>query len=194
MMDWISSHVSVLQLGVSVITAAIWVVYLQMLVMSVRRQRRTVLTINRGAGDGFAARIIVSNLSYEPVYLRDMILVLHTDKERVVRNVTDLKELGQDDMSKELEGTVQGPLGMGDHIDVGSFNGALSRVDDRVRPAQGTITRIEVVIVAARERVTGVRRRYDVVRGDRGMLALEPVDYRVETLSQRACHKVLREI
>ncbi len=193
-MDWILSHTSFLQLLVSIATAVIWVVYLQMLLTSLRRQRRSVLTLNRGAGDGFEARIILANLSYEPVFVRDMTVTLHSEAGHVSGTVTDLEEYGQEDMSTELQGTVQGPLGMGDHIDVGSFSGILERFDPATRPKIEAITRFDITIVASRERLTGVRKCYDISRGAQGELtAITPTSYQVETLSEKQCWSVLQE-
>ncbi len=193
MIDSIFQHTSFLQLLTSLAMAVIWVVYLQMLVTSVRRQRATVLTVNRGAGDGFAARVILANLSYEPVFVRDMIAVVHTAHGKVSSFVTDLEEYGQDDMSDELEGTVQGPLGMGDHVDMGSFEGILGRFDAGARPQRDDIRRIELIVVASRERLTGVRKGYDVHPGEGGV-RVAPASYRVEKLSERQCWTVLKQM
>lgn len=194
MIDWIFQNISFLQLLTSIAMAVIWMVYLQMLLVSVRRQRATVLTVNRGAGQGFGAQVILANLSFEPVFVRDLIAVLHTGEGQVSSFVTDLGELGQEDMSRELQGTVQGPLGTGDHLNLGSFDGILGRFDDENRPDREAIERIELIVIASREELTGVRKVYEVNRSDSRSALLDPVNYDVDKLSARQCWSILKNM
>ena len=74
MIEWMSNHAQLLGVAVSAVTAVIWVIYLQLLVSSMRRQRRTNVEITRAGEPGEDAKCLVSNMGAEPVYIKSVIV------------------------------------------------------------------------------------------------------------------------
>jgi len=60
------------QVVVGIVTAFVWILYLQILVPRPRRQRRTEILIHLGASQVLDARTIISNLGFEPIYVREI--------------------------------------------------------------------------------------------------------------------------
>ena len=90
MIEWMSNHAQLLGVAVSAVTAVIWVIYLQLLVSSMRRQRRTNVEITRAGEPGEDAKCLVSNMGAEPVYIKSVIVDVVADGERYTKS--DRKE------------------------------------------------------------------------------------------------------
>ena len=113
MFQWFHDNTAFVSMLTGIVTALIWLVYLQLLVTSQRHQRRPVLTIDRGAGRGMNGRIILTNLGFEAVYVTDIIALLHKEVEQFSANITDRDEVSYEDLNSPLEATLQGPLSTG---------------------------------------------------------------------------------
>lgn len=105
----------------------IWVAYLQVFLISLRRQRRSEILINLGVGSGLSARFFISNLSLEPLYLHDILVELTSDTEAYEAVITDRSEMTDEQLNSPSEATNQGPIKSGDYIDIGSVNDLLVR-------------------------------------------------------------------
>lgn len=83
MWNWLAENASPVQAVVGVVTALVWIVYLQILVSGLRRQRRTEILINLGGSRNLDARFFISNLGFEPIYILEIMLTIwSTDGER----------------------------------------------------------------------------------------------------------------
>ena len=167
MTEWISANVAVLQLAASLLTALIWVIYLQMLFTSYKRQRRTMILINLGGGVSFEARVFVSNLGFEPVYLLDIFLGLSDNDEDWNAVITDRTELSTEDLTNPRDVTNRGPLNSGETYDIGNVATLVDRAhsqDGRVRQeAIDTVCLTVVAVTAADDHLVAARRAYRVI-------------------------------
>lgn len=150
MWNWLSENASSIQATVGAITALVWIVYLQILVSGLRRQRRTEVLIHLGGSQSLDARVFISNLGFEPIYILEILLTIwSTDGERET-SIADRTETAKGDLSSPSAATFQGPLNSGDFIDIGSFEDLLKRArwntSDDLDP--GAINRVEVKVAA----------------------------------------------
>jgi len=150
MWNWLAENASPIQAAVGAITALVWIVYLQILVSGLRRQRRTEVLIHLGGSQSLDARAFISNLGFEPIYVLEILLTIwSTDGERET-SIADRTEMAKEDLSNPSATTFQGPLKSGDFIDIGSFEDLLKRArwntSDDLDP--GAIKRVEVKVAA----------------------------------------------
>ncbi len=191
-MSWFTENSTLIQAVTSIATAMIWLVYLQLLLSGVLRQRRPTLSINRGAGEGFDAKIILSNLGYEPIYVQDVLVTLAFEQggSRTFY-VTDRRELSGRDFDEDLGGTTQGPMKMGDYIVLGSVRGILARADSEFdRDDQPGLREITFIVLGTGQKAGGARKAYEVVVDDAGMPHLAPEKLDTERLSPRRCRGI----
>ncbi|SFJ25131.1 hypothetical protein SAMN05216258_12111 [Albimonas pacifica] len=142
MIQWISEHSTLVQIAVQVVTAAVWIVYLHLLLAGFRRQRRSNLLISRAAGDDDRAHLLVSNLGAEPIDVVSVIADL--EFERPGRGVghgprwetrsavaSDRNSDSRRARGDGLQATRKGPLASGECRDLGSFRDLMdSAIDD----------------------------------------------------------------
>ncbi len=164
MFQWLHDNTAFVSMLTGIVTAMIWLVYLQLLVTGQRHQRRPVLTIDRGAGRGMDGRIILTNLGFEVVYVTDIIALLHKGAEQFSANITDRDEVAYDDLNSPLEATLQGPLSTGEFRDLGSVRNIFDRIRSQGNMADlDNLDRFELVVLARRERGTGAHRSYRIL-------------------------------
>ena len=166
-LHWLQENTAFVSMVTGIVTALIWLVYLQLLFTSQRRQKRAILSIDRGAGHGMNGRIILTNLGFEPVYVTDILAVLHKGGEAFSANITERDEVSYDDLDTPLSATLQGPLSSGEYRDLG----AIQNIFERIRVQEGMadlseLDRFELMVLARRERATGARRTYRIVYHD----------------------------
>lgn len=161
MWNWLAQHAALVQVAVAAITALVWLVYLQILVSGLRRQRRTEILIHLGGSKDTDARVIVSNLGFEPIYVLEIILSVWSGDGERDTSVADRTEIARQDLDSPLESTLQGPLKSGEFVDIGSFENLLQRARwslsddldlsdlDRVEVKVAAITAARSSIVAA---------------------------------------------
>ena len=127
MWGWIKDNVGLLSLGTDIGMMLIWLVYLQVFVISFRRSNRTAIHIGMAAADDADARCLVTNMGTAPVYLLGVTADMECGEtvERVL--VTDRLELRRDSLSNLRERTTQGPLAPGEARDIGSFRDLAER-------------------------------------------------------------------
>jgi hypothetical protein len=150
-MTWMTENLAIIQAVVALVTAVVWVVYLQLIVGSLRRQRRSMVLIGLGAGDGLKARCFVANMGGEPIYLQYLLAQREIDGQKIETWITDRDELSADDISQPSEATNQGPLCSGDFVDVGSVEEILWRIDHRLKrnPDPDTPVTLTLTVFAA---------------------------------------------
>jgi len=132
----------------------VWLLYLQLFLLSFRRQRRCKILITVGGHARPEARCLITNMSAEPVYILAIVAEVSTGEERWSRSITEY-EL-QDEAHPPVDSgqmTRQGPLRTGEFRDIGSFSDLLQRarhahgdwkssdrVADEHQPAELTLT------------------------------------------------------
>ena len=178
MWDWISENSGLVQAGMAAVTAVVWMVYLHVIVSGLRRQRRTEILIHLGGARDLSARILVSNLGFEPIYVLEIMLTVWTADGQRMSSVADRTEIARDQHATPREATLQGPLKSGDHVDIGSVLNLLDRARhssfDALEP--GDIRAVEVTvaaITAADSRIAAATRRF-AMKGQGDDLSLCP--------------------
>lgn len=191
-MTWFAEHSTLIQTVTSIATALIWLVYLQMLLSGVLRQRRPTLSLNRGSGEGMDAKIILSNLGYEPIYVQDVLVTLDIEGDgESTHYVTDRRELPEEEMSKGLRGTTQGPMATGDHINLGSVRGILQRVaPDYDTDQLPGLNRVTFIALGTGQKPAGAKKAYRVVSDAHTIKHLEPEALDTKILSPRQCRRI----
>lgn len=167
MWEWISGNSGLVQAAMAAITALVWMVYLHIIVSGLRRQRRTEILIHLGGARNLSARILVSNLGFEPIYVLEIMLTVWTADGQRMSSVADRTEIAQDKHATPREATLQGPLKSGDHVDIGSVLDLLDRARhsgfDALAPQD--IREVEVTvaaITAADSRIAAAARRFSM--------------------------------
>ncbi|WP_026481181.1 hypothetical protein [Ahrensia sp. 13_GOM-1096m] len=112
----------------AILTAFVWLFYLQILVSGLRRQRRTEILIHLGGSQNLNARVFVSNLGLEPIYILEIILTVHTKDGTHETSIADRTEVTVEELKSPSATTLQGPLNSGEFVDIGSVENILQRV------------------------------------------------------------------
>ncbi len=172
MLDWLSTHSSIINTILNGLMTLVWVIYLHLLVSGMQRQRRTNIYINRSADRGDKAECVVTNLGAETVYLIDVIADLTIDGKVRSTIVTDREELGEDDVSSMLERSNQVPLGRGESRDIGNFRTLVWRAINRLgmEDCGDRITGLKLIVVVAghENRIAAAEKEYYVLTGSDG--------------------------
>lgn len=193
MFTWLSENASVVQAVAAIVTALIWLVYLQILVGGIRRNKRAWLSINRGAGDGMNAHVLVSNLGNEPVYLRDILMKVRTDEKTTPAFITERQEYSREELGDALNGTLQGPLQGGAYRSLGDLREIFRRAGLSDAPEElEKINEIEFVVFGATHTTAGACKTYNVVCDDNNNLRLDPTRMQTRRLSRWRCRRIGR--
>ncbi len=151
MIEWIGSNSELVNTIISSILMVVWIVYLNLFLHSLRRAKRPMLMISRGAGSGPEARMFLSNMGAEPIYITALIADVEYDGERASVTITENDEIAADSLSDPSEATNEGPLDSGDFQDAGSFGGMMKRItmhaEKDIDPER--IDRVTLTVVAA---------------------------------------------
>lgn len=172
LLGWIEANVAPLRLAMGATTVVVWIAYLQLLLASLRRQRRTQIMINRGVGVGLDARCLIANLGHEPLYVMEMIARIETDEGAHEAVVTDRADLNDEELNDPSEAAHQGPVKSGEGYDAGSFGEHVRKVR-RIEgvPERARLSRVELTVVAAtaaKGQPVAAVRGYRVTEGEHG--------------------------
>ncbi|TJZ91922.1 hypothetical protein FA743_08865 [Paracoccus gahaiensis] len=189
MWEWISENSGLVQAGMAAVTALIWVIYLHILVLGMRRQRRTEILIHLGGARDLSARILVSNLGLEPLYVLEIMLTVWTADGERMSSVADRTEIAKDQHESPRQATLQGALKSGDHVDIGSVTDLLDRARhqsfDQIEPADIRHLQVTVAaITAADSHIAAARRRF-AMRREGETLSLRPVNLAAQQIRSR---------
>ena len=173
MWNWIASNHQVVSALANIAMLVVWIAYLQVFVSSYRRQKRSNILINRGAGSGIEARCLICNMSAEAIYIESLIATVETKAGRWSCPVTELLE-GRSDLKLA---TRQGPLQAGQLIDIGSFQSLIEPVLQRGAAGPNSLddlVALEIKVIAvhgSEDLLSGAFRRFDMLgRQDRLLL------------------------
>ena len=199
MWDWLAQNSGLVQAAAGIVTAIVWVVYLQILVSGFRRQRRTEILIHLGGSRGLDARTIVSNLGFEPIYVLEITLTIWSDGEKYKTSIADRIELTEDELSTPSATTLQGPLKSGEFVDIGSFETILHRARHNTARDLGTgdIERVEILvaaITAASSAIVAARRQFEVDADQDACQLLPTTLYATQIRSWWGRKKLMREL
>ena len=181
MWDWVSENSNLIQAGMAAVTALVWMIYLHIIVSGLRRQRRTEILIHTGGARDLDARVLVSNLGFEPIYVLEIILTVWTSAGERLSSVADRTEIARDQHQTPREATLQGPLKSGDSVDIGSVLDLLDRArhDGFENLEQDDIREVGILvaaITAADSNIAAASRRFVMRRegGEGGSPSLCP--------------------
>ncbi len=177
MWNWIASNDQVIGAPANIAMLFIRIAYLQVFVSSYRRQKRSNILINRGAGSGLEARCLIRNMSAEAIYIESIIATGETTEGCWRLPVTDLLE-GRSDLDLK---TRQGLLQAGRFIDRGTFQKLMKPVMQKANGPRGTVTSdglenlisFEIKIIAvhgSEDQLTGAIRRFDLIQRQHRLL------------------------
>ncbi|MCB5175230.1 hypothetical protein [Microvirga lenta] len=199
MWNWIANNHQVIGALANIAMLFVWIAYLQVFVSSYRRQKRSSIMINRGAGSGLEARCLISNMSAEAIYIESLIATVETKEGRWSCPVTELQE-GRSDL--ELA-TRQGPVQAGQFVDIGSFR---SLIEPVLRPGAGPRgavaadgldgpAAVEIKVIAvhgSEDLLAGAIRRFDLIRQE-GRLLLRGHTVGTQQIRSRRQRERLRD-
>ncbi|KAA9006952.1 hypothetical protein [Histidinibacterium aquaticum] len=133
MLEWISNNSGPLTLIVQVLTALVWIAYLQIFITSFRRQRKSNILINRVAGNRDRAHLLVGNMGAEPInvcaFMADLCFNDGSEKRAII---TEGLQDESDEEDKGVKQTRQGPLKTAEYRDLGAMGRLLDRALDEV--------------------------------------------------------------
>lgn len=150
MLQWISQHETLMTLLVQVVSAVVWIAYLQTFIDSLRRQRRSNILINRVAGNRDRAHLLIGNMGAEPIYVTAVIADLQIGKATESAIVTDRASADPAEDGEALSATNQGPLDSAQYRDMGSFREIIDKALSELGrdDAQEDVTGITVTVAA----------------------------------------------
>ena len=172
MLEWFSANATFVQAVVSIVTALVWLVYLQLFLVSFLRQRRPEILVSRGAGAGLEARCFIANLGLEPIYVSQLLMSVRTSDQTLYAAITDRVSMSEEQERDPKQATNQGPLRSGDSFDAGSF-GELVRHALRVAGASEDteVRSFKLTVIALHAAsavfIAGIR-EYEVIERDGG--------------------------
>jgi len=117
-----ADNAQVLNLWVSIGTLLVWLFYAHLLYGGFRRQRQSQILINQGGGTSIDSLCLITNMSQESVYIKDIIISLYVDDGVHRVAVTDFEDANLETAaSAENPITRQGPLCSDQYINMGTF-------------------------------------------------------------------------
>lgn len=167
MWEWLSENSGPMQAVTSVVTALVWIFYLQILVSGFRRQRRTEILIYLAGSRNLDARTFVSNLGLEPIYILEIMLTVWSKDGQRETSIADRTELAKEDLQSPSGTTLQGPLNSGEFVDIGNLETILQRAQDNTFDELDfdNIERVEIKVAAttaASSHIVAARREFEL--------------------------------
>lgn len=201
---WVGEYTDTLNLVVNLAMLCVWVLYFQLLLQSFRRQKRSNILINRGAGSDPDSRCIISNMSTSPLYVQAILVEIRCGSKTWETTISDTEKLGEgESASKSMERTGQGPLREGEFMDAGSFAYLVKKALGQERlgsdtPQEiGEIDFIKITVAAvytAVDRLVGACRTFRVEKRGDGLLIVPEGALAKQLTSRSARHRLLREV
>lgn len=177
-LDWLANNSTIVQAMTGIITALVWIIYLQILVSGFRRQRRSIILIHGAGNDNLDPRIFITNLGFESIYILEILLTVITREEQRERSITDRTEVAADALASPSDASLQGPLASGAWVDIGSIEDLLERMRRGNVQAldKELITEIVITVAAVTPATRGiVAARMDfTVHAESDKLRLQP--------------------
>ncbi len=127
MWEWLKDNYLPVAASIQMLSLLVWALYVEIFLIGHRHRRRPNILINRGGGHTLDAACVVSNMSEEPLYIQAVLATLRTDLDQtdydeVVCSLSDL-DVHEDAGGDRRAQFLQGPLGSGEMLELGSFGG-----------------------------------------------------------------------
>lgn len=156
-MNWISDHSNALNFITNLGMLFIWIVYLQLFLITYLRSRKPRIIINRSYGSDVDAICIVSNMSQEPIYTQNIYCTIHHQNGTCAAAITDREILQESGRDQRPDGvTSQGPLNQGDFVSMGTFKNMLAITSERseefpdgIDGLADKINKMEIMVISA---------------------------------------------
>lgn len=122
MFEFISQNASAISATANVIMVLVWVTYLQLLLTSFMRQRRSSLIISCSVSPNDKPTAFVSNMSEGRFHIQNIAAAVMVDGKRYRGDITE-------PTADSHETSFQRPLADGQSLDLGTFEELLDRVE-----------------------------------------------------------------
>ena len=166
MLQYFAQNTEVLNAFLNGLLVVIWAAYLQIFLVSHRRQARSVIHIDIGAADGERSRCLITNLSSNPLYVQGIVADLFEDGHSARVIITEREEIDQNDLEDPLARTNRGTLHPGQTVDIGSLADVAKRAWIRLGQEWSTdkliCVKVTVIAISGQaERVVGASKSFD---------------------------------
>ncbi len=200
MFAWISSNSEVLNVLINAAMLAVWIVYLQIFLMSYLRKLRPKILIGMGPRFDLDARCLISNMSDDAIYVADIVASLSDETGKWSGHVTEVRDLPDETSEQDPKQTTkQGPLLAGEYMDAGSFRGFLERILPRAERETAlascdgcTLTLTVLAVYTAEDLPIAARRRFSLTSAD-GNVRVKAREVDTEQIRTRRQRKRLQE-
>lgn len=149
MWTWIKDNIDVINAGFNGAMVLIWLVYLQIFLVSFQRSNRSIIHIGMVASEDEDARCLITNMGSEAVYLVAVVVDMECGDETYQALVTERVELGKDQVESLRQRSNQGPLKAGEALDIGSFRDIAERAALKLDHALGARDCSAMTVTAA---------------------------------------------
>ncbi|WP_322895244.1 MULTISPECIES: hypothetical protein [unclassified Yoonia] len=166
MIELFTQHTEIVNAILNAVMVLIWTAYLQVFLVSHRRQSRSIIHIDIGAAKGSRSRCLVTNLSSNPIYVQGLVADLQKDSRISRTIVTDRNEISENDVQDPLARTNRGTLHPGETVDIGSLSDLVSRavisLDEEWSTDQiDSITVTVIAISGQADRIIGATKTFN---------------------------------
>ena len=131
MLEWIETHHNALSVLISFAMLLVWMLYLQLFLVTIIRQKRSKIIINKVAGSSQKSHCFISNMSAETIYVTVIRATLQNQEDQWTAYITDFEEISDNSDKRPADMTYQGPIGTGAFYDLGSFESIIHCVQTR---------------------------------------------------------------
>src|SRR3546814_9936598 len=114
MWEWLAGNAEALNVLANVGMLIVWISYLQLFLAGYRRERRSKILVNRGAGTDMTAHCLLTNMSAESIYVQSIVARLEAAGGTVECQLTDLETIAAGAGGRDSPGPLkQGPPAVG---------------------------------------------------------------------------------
>lgn len=174
MLEFLADNVELINAFLNAVMVLIWVTYLQIFLVSHRRQSRSVIHIDLGAGKGAQSRCLVTNLSAATLYVQGIVADIAQDSQTSRVLVTERDEIDHDS-DAPMAGIDRGPIEPGQTADIGSLSDLIDRARIRLDEVWSfdqidSITLTVVAISGQVERIVGASKEFHIEHQEKSTL------------------------
>ncbi|ERJ19674.1 hypothetical protein SSPSH_001444 [Salinisphaera shabanensis E1L3A] len=203
MWEWINDNAQALSFFASAGTLGVWLFYAHLLYSGFRRQRQARILVTQGWGQQIDSVCLISNMSQEPIYIHSITMTIRAYDTEYTEAITDFDEAQpRDSESHPKEVTRQGPLRVGEQMNLGTFRSLLRQTAkrhkdlsaDESQPLHSLAVRnFKVTVVASygpEGGLIGAQRKF-LVRGEENQL-MRPVAVSTKRMTRRRARQKMQ--